>query len=146
MQFSVPQFLEIEDTVVGPLTVRQSMYLGLGGVVIFMSTILLSMFWAIFVSVPFLLFCIALAFYKPNGQPLLAYIQKFLVFGSRPTVYVWRREPDGFMIKRAIRCETVKDARSAEYKIVSRNRLQELAWMLDTRQAMEIETEEGERE
>ncbi len=146
MQFSVPQFLEIEDTVVGPFTVRQSMYLGLGGVVIFLSMILLSTIWAVFISLPFLLFCIALAFYKPNGQPLLTFIQKFLIFGSRPTVYVWRREPDGFMIKRAIRRETVKDARSAEFKIVSRNRLQELAWMLDTRQAMETESEEGERE
>lgn len=146
MQFSVPQFIDIEDTIVGPLTIKQAGYLGLGGVVIFMSTILLDTVWAALVSVPFLLICIALAFYKPNGRPLVVYVEKFFIYGSRPKVYAWRREPDGFMIKRAIKRETVKDVKSAEYKIVSRNRLQELAWVLDTSQAVETEGMEGERE
>lgn len=146
MQFSVPQFIDVEDTIVGPLTAKQAGYLGLGGVVIFMSTILLDPVWAAIISIPFFLVCIALAFYKPNGMPLIGYIEKFLLFGARPKVYVWRREPDGFMVKRAIKRETIKDVKSAEYRIVSRNRLQELAWMLDTRQAVETEGAEGERE
>ncbi len=146
MQFSVPQFLDIEDTIVGSLTFKQAGYLGLAGVVLFMTVILMNLVWAMLISIPTLLLCIALAYYKPNGMPFLNYVEKFIIFGLRPKVYIWRREPDGFMIKRAIKKETSGDVKNAEYKIVSRNRLHELAWMLDTRQAIETEGAEGERE
>lgn len=145
MQFPVPQFLEVEDTVVGPLTVKQSIFLGAAGAIVFMSVLVLKPVYAVFVSILALSAALAFSFYRPNGRPLLVYIQNFILFGTKPKLYIWKRDPEGFLVKRSIKRETVKDTRDMEYKIVSRNRLQELAWMLDTRQDMEVEGEDGER-
>ena len=69
MRFEVPQFIEIEDKIFGPLTWRQFLYLG-GGV---------GMSVVMFFTLPFLAFVIfglplailsgALAFYPINNRP-----------------------------------------------------------------------------
>lgn len=145
MQYPVPQFLDVEDTVVGPLTVKQTLYLATGFAISLMATKLFVGFVAILITIPAILISIAFAFYKPNGRPLVIYVANFISFTFKPQLYVWRRNPEGALIKRSIRRETAKDSLGAEAKIVSRNRLQELAWVLDTQQAMDAEGTEGER-
>jgi hypothetical protein len=145
MQFPVPQFIDVEDTVVGPLTVKQSVYLGAAAVIVFMASLIFTPVFAILIALPALGAGIALSFYKPNGRPLIVYIANFFLFTAKAKLYVWRRDPEGIIIKRAIKKESIKDGITAGYKVVSRNRLHELAWMLDTRQAMDVEGEE-ERE
>ena len=144
MQFPVPQFIDVEDTVVGPLTVKQAVILGAGAMIVFISASALLAINAIIISVPTVIICLALAFYKPNGRPLYVFIANYFSYVFRPKLYIWRRDPQGVLIKRAIRKDTLKDNMSAEYKIISRNRLQELAWVLDTQQS--IAAEGGERE
>jgi hypothetical protein len=144
MQFPVPQFIDVEDTVVGPLTVRQSLFLGAAAIIIFFVSLLFTPMFAVLIALPVLGAGVALAFYKPNGRPLATYIANFFLFTTKPKLYIWRRDPEGVIIKRAIKKESLKKAGSKP-KVVSRNRLHELAWMLDTRQAMDVEGEE-ERE
>lgn len=145
MQFPIPQFVDVEDTVVGPLTVKQSLYLGAAAIIVFFTILIFTPLFAVMIAIPTLAAGAALAFYKPNGRPLIIYIANFFFFATKPKLYIWRRDPEGVIIKRAIKKESIKDGSRAGYKIVSRNRLHELAWMLDTRQAMEVESEE-ERE
>lgn len=146
MQYSVPQFIDVEDTVVGPFTVKQTLILGAGAFVVFASVMLFVSFIAVVISIPAILISAAFAFYKPNGRPLYVYIGNYFTYSFKPKLYIWRREPEGALIKRAIKRETFKDNMSAEDKIISRNRLQELAWLLDTQQAVVVEGEEGERD
>lgn len=145
MQFPVPQFVDIEDTVVGPLTVKQTIILSFGTVIVFMSILVFVASIAIMIAVPTIIASILFAFYKPNGRPLYVLVTNYFTFTLKPKLYIWKREPEGILIKRAIRKETLKDSVSAEYKIISRNRLQELAWTLDTQQAVAPGGEEGER-
>jgi len=145
MQYSVPQFLEVEDTVVGPLTISQSLYLGAAAVVGFISILIFAPLLALAITLIATIICVAFAFYRPNGRTLAIFLTNFFVFGAKPKLYVWKREPEGFVVKRAIKKETPNDLLSAELKIVSRNRLQELAWTLDTREVVDAEGE-GERE
>lgn len=146
MQFPTPQFIDVEDTVVGPLTVKQTVVLGVGALIIFMSITFFVTIVAIAIALPTIIISAAFAFYKPNGRPLAVLIANYVSFKIKPKLYIWRREPEGILIKRSIKRETLKDNVSAEYKIISRNRLQELAWTLDTQQAVVLEGEEGAQE
>lgn len=142
MQYPVPQFIDVEDTVVGPLTVKQTISLGAGAAVVMIASLLLVGIFAIMVSIPVIIGSILFAFYKPNGRPLAVLVANYFTFTFKPKLYIWRRNPEGLLVKRAIRKETLKDNVSAEFKIISRNRLQELAWMLDTQQAVAVDNEE----
>jgi hypothetical protein len=94
MIFNIPQFIDIEDKIVGPLTAKQLGWLAAGGVcLLLLWTVLdLSAFIiaAIFVAIIFA----GLAFYRPNGQPLTSSIGAIFVFFLKPKIYMWRRIPD----------------------------------------------------
>ena len=92
MQFQVPQFIETEDKIVGPLTLRQFLYLaaaaGLSVILYFSVQLWL---WAGF---SFFLFGIGagLAFIKVNGQPLVKVLASAAGFYFKPQTYVWQPE------------------------------------------------------
>lgn len=95
MQFQVPQFIETEDKIVGPFTIRQFIYIaaafGLSAILYFMVATWL---WAI-LSVPLWALGAALAFVKINGQPFSRIIFAALTFYWQPQKYVWQPEnPD----------------------------------------------------
>ncbi len=91
MLFNVPQFIDIEDKIVGPLTAKQLGWLGIAGVLllIFWSTLVFSTF----VPVALITLAIfgALAFYRPYNQPLLNFLMSGVNFFMKPKVYVWKR-------------------------------------------------------
>lgn len=91
MLFSVPQYIDIEDKVVGPLTVKQLLWM----IVAAVATLLM---WAVLpkpvffiLAIPEVLFFVALAFYKPYGQPLVSFVIAGILFLFGPKVYVWKR-------------------------------------------------------
>ncbi len=92
MIFSVPQYINVEDKIAGPLTAKQFLWmLGLGAVLIVLwnSPITKTAFYAF--SVPIVLIFGALAFYRPQGMPLIVFIGHAITFFLQPKVYVWRR-------------------------------------------------------
>lgn len=143
MQYSVPQFLDVEDKIIGPLGVIQLVYFGAAGAVVFISAILFDTSLFVAVSLPAVLAAAALSFYKPNGRPLLVYIANFFFFATRPNLYIWQRDAEKTLIKRAIKRESAQ-GKALISKPVSRSRLKELAWILDTKQPVGVEGEERE--
>ena len=92
MQFQVPQFIETEDKIVGPLSLRQFLYVGgsAGICVILYFTVQL---WLFFITSLFLLAIGgSLAFIKINGQPLPKILIAAADFGWKPRIYVWQPE------------------------------------------------------
>lgn len=89
--FQVPQFIDIEDKIVGPLTLRQFIYLTIaGGLIFFLNFILEFWLWllmSIFIAVAGL----ACAFIKFNGQPLPRVIKNYLKYIINPRLYTWRK-------------------------------------------------------
>lgn len=94
MQFEVPQFIEIEDKIFGPLTWRQFLYVGGGGL---MSVVL-------FLTTPFIIFVLfgvpiaalagALAFYPVNNRPFSHLLEAMYSFMTRERLYHWRQKQD----------------------------------------------------
>lgn len=92
MQFEVPQFIEIEDKIFGPLTWRQFLYLGGGvgmGVVLFFTA---PLFVFILIGLPIAVLAGALAFYPVNNRPFSYFLEAVLNYLKSHKLYLWRRK------------------------------------------------------
>lgn len=114
MLFNVPQFIDIEDKIVGPLTAKQLGWLAIGGVIMLVLFNYLDnqalIPAAIIISVVFG----ALAFYRPYNQPLVTFIFSSISFLFRPKIYIWRRFSDN--IKKVAKTSQNKGSAPTEKK------------------------------
>ncbi|MBI4993845.1 PrgI family protein [Candidatus Wolfebacteria bacterium] len=94
MQFQVPQFIEVESKLVGPLTLRQFLYLAAAGGASFLAFFVFKTWLWFLISAISFTFGIALAFYKYNGQPLPKIIFYAFSFLWKPKLYIWKREAE----------------------------------------------------
>lgn len=94
MRFEVPQFIEIEDKIFGPLTWRQFVYLGggLGAAVVMF--LVFPLILAIIFGIPLALLAGALAFYPINNRPFSYFLEAAWNYFSGSRVYLWRRKAD----------------------------------------------------
>jgi hypothetical protein len=92
MRFSVPQFIELEDKIIGPLTLKQSLYIAGGAGLLFILWFLLKLGAFIVVAIPVGLFCGALAFYKVNGRPFIYFLGSLIKYLRKPKLYLWRKK------------------------------------------------------
>ena len=76
MQFKVPQFIDIEDKVFGPLTFKQFAYLAGGAGFGYLSFHFLPTLIALVVGPAFAAFAAALAFMKYNDKPFIHVVEK----------------------------------------------------------------------
>ena len=92
MMFNVPQYIDIEDKIAGPLTAKQFGWMLGMGVVLFLEYVTFDQALFFTIAVPTVLLFAALAFYKPQGIPLIRFLVFFILYLFRPKHYVWRRE------------------------------------------------------
>lgn len=91
MQFQVPQFINIEDKVIGPLTIKQFLYILVATVILFVLYKLLNLFVFIVLSIPVMVFTYALAFLKVRNQPFINIVKNMFGFLRKPDFYVWKK-------------------------------------------------------
>lgn len=132
MQFQVPQFIEVEDKIFGPLTFKQFVYLA-GGVG---AGYLLWRVLPIYIAAPLIAASVglgaSLAFFKYNGQPFILALEHGFFYFTRSKLYLWSNE-----LRDAKKDEVaaVAEAPVATYvPKLSENRLHELAWSLDIKE------------
>ncbi len=93
VQFPVPQFTEVEDKIIGSLTVKQFGVIFGGGVLIFLAfTLTKSVVVLIFAAVIFGLPTLGLAFARLNGRPMYNMIGNFVGFLTSAKVLVFHKE------------------------------------------------------
>jgi hypothetical protein len=90
MQFQVPQFIETEDKIVGPLSLRQFIYVAAAGAVSAMLYFSVGGFVWVFGSLLVFAFAGAMAFVKIEGRPFLNIILAAANFYWKPQIYVWQ--------------------------------------------------------
>lgn len=92
MQFNVPQFIEHEAKIVGPLTFKQFAFVGTAGAIALI--LYASTPFYVFLTVTIILgsLAAALAFLKIGGISLPTFISNFLKFGSEPKIYIWQKK------------------------------------------------------
>lgn len=93
MRFEVPQFIDVEEKIFGPLTFKQFIYLlGGAGLAYVSYKIIPFPFWIIF-SGAFVAFALLLAFYKLNNRPFIEIAQNYINFKLKGKLYIWKRAP-----------------------------------------------------
>lgn len=130
MMFSVPQFIDVEDKIAGPLTWRQLLWMiGLLVTLLMIYTFVGGGVIFVIIALPLVLAFSALAFYRPQGQSLLSFVGHGFFFLFRPKVAVWERP--------VVRTRAVRESQAPAIsevstdKGISRDRLRELAKILD---------------
>jgi hypothetical protein len=93
MQFRVPQFIDIEDKILGPLTWKQSAYcLGAIGVVYLAFRFTDSTIIALLFAIPFGAFFLCLAFFKMNNQNFVDILENAFKYYSKNNLYTWNKD------------------------------------------------------
>ncbi len=142
MQYGVPQFIDVEDKIVGPLTGKQALYLLVGGGALLVIFSFFEFPFFVFSSLIIVPITLAFAFWKPKGFTVARWIMNIVNFYTSPHLYVWRREPD---VRRFKVAQKKKSAKDIPVKNVSRNRIRELAWVLDTSSSVSLPYEAKKR-
>jgi len=128
MQYQVPQFIEVEDKIFGPLTFKQFAYVaGAGGASLLFFTFL-PLWLAVVLAIPFLALGLALAFYKVNDQPFIVALEHALRYYVGGKLYLWKQRDAGSSAGTA--------APAAQRPIplapkISGSKLKDLAWSLN---------------
>jgi hypothetical protein len=132
MKFQVPQFIEVEDKIFGPLTLKQFLYLAGGGAAIFLLYISLPFFLFILTAAPVAALSAALAFYKIHSKPFIKVMENAFHYLTRTKIYTWRKKE-----KPLKRVRLSKEKADSQLKALggvptlTKTKLSDLAWSLD---------------
>ena len=94
MQFQTPQFIETENKIIGPLTLKQFFYLAVGFGVSFTFFFILN-FWLWFlISLVVGVAALGFAFVKIGAQPLPIMVSRAFLYFLQPRLYLWERKAE----------------------------------------------------
>lgn len=140
MQFPIPQNVDIEDKLIGPLTLKQFLYLLAGGILEFFWFSVFDMELFLLMTIPTVGIAVAFAFVKVYDKPFSEFVLIMLhfVFASRRRV--WKRVPGSLTIKSTGAQKITqkhKEEQSRLRKVIAEKKIQvknidDLAKVLDT--------------
>ncbi len=136
MQFQVPQFIEVEDKIIGPLTFKQFLYVGGGAGISFILWRLLPLWVAVLPILGILGLTAALAMGQWNGRPFITGLENSFYYLLSKKLYLWsqqrsRKKPEQEIVGKVLGKQEVYIPRLADSK------LHELAWSLDIHERVE---------
>lgn len=110
MRFEVPQFIEIEDKIFGPLTWKQFIYVaggaGVAAVLFFFTPFLIFLI----LGLPVAAFTFILSFYPVNNRPFSLFLESAVKYLKGTKLYLWRKKGSGVYGK-----ESAEDSGAAAY-------------------------------
>ena len=133
MKYQVPQFLEIEDKIFGPFTLKQFLYAGACIALGFVLWTTFPRFLAILIGVPIITLFFGLAFWKINDRPLADALENMFKYLMAPKLYLWKKEKKTPQREAA---EVLNHARLDVPKL-SNSKLKDLSWGLDIHETLE---------
>ena len=131
MQYQVPQFIEFENKLIGPLSFRQFSYIlgGLGGSYLIYRY--LGLIPGIVLIIPLVALSGSLAFVKINGRTFVDILASAFSFVFGTKLYIWKK------IDKPVTAEEKEKTSTADAFLaptLSQSRLKELAWSLDIKE------------
>lgn len=135
MRFKVPQFIEVEDKIFGPLTFKQFVYLVGGAGLSFILWRVLPTFVALIVIAPVAALAIALAFYRPNEKPFINMLEAAFRYVLGNKLYLWKHED------KKIKSVAPKPGQKPLMSVpkLSESKLKDLSWELDIHESVYTE-------
>lgn len=132
-QYVVPQFIDNEDTIFGPVTARQFIILIATGVIEVILFKLLTLVWFLVFGVPIIMIGGVIAFVRINGQPFHFFILNFIQTFKKPHIRVWDKSLTDAQLREYIKEKLPPPPIVFERKAhVGTSRLQELTLVVNT--------------
>jgi hypothetical protein len=131
MQFQVPQFIEVEDKIFGPLTFRQFIYCaGAAG-----GGYLLWRILPLFVAAPLIAVVaglgLALALFQYNDRPFIVAVENMFNYLIHPRLYLWSNKNSTTPKITKAEQPTAGGKGQVYVPTLSDSKLHNLAWSLD---------------
>ena len=144
MQFQVPQFIEVEDKIFGPLTLKQFLYLaGGGGASVALYLYIPYKIIAVILIIPLIAFSLSLTFYKINNRPFIDAVQSFFYYYVGNKLYLWKKADKKPVSELRDQIQTAKSLVSVPK--MSESKLKDLTWSLDIKESLNPVTREEKR-
>lgn len=137
MRFQVPQFIEVEDKIFGPLTLKQFIYLAGGAGLSFVVYLFLGNI--LFAAIPMIIVMAAsaaLAFFKVNSKPLIETVEAAVRYWFGGKLYIWKKEPKAPPTTATDAVEQAKKYASVSVPKISDSKLKDLTWSLDIKESI----------
>ena len=128
MRYQVPQFIEVEDKIFGPLTFKQFIYLAGGAGLCLLFFTLLPIYLTVLFGLPVAIFALALAFYKVNGRPFIVSVEHAFGYFFGNKLYLWKQR-EATATPQAPIVSATPNALIAPR--ISESKLKDLAWSLN---------------
>ncbi|MFA6427608.1 MAG: PrgI family protein [Candidatus Magasanikbacteria bacterium] len=131
-QFVIPQFIDVEDKIFGPITTRQFLILLVAGICIFLSYRFADL--ALFIVVLAVMGGLALvfAFVKINGQTFHYFLLNIIQTLRKPSLRIWRKfyhKKELEFLRKQVTEEKIIEEKA---KPVHRERIRDLALLVNT--------------
>jgi len=94
MNFQVPQFIETEDKIIGPFTIRQFLYVAAAGAISFACFFFMQTWLWIIVTMLLTAISLSFAFLKISGRPLPTILMAALGYYWKPRFYLWKKKEE----------------------------------------------------
>lgn len=133
MQFEVPQNIDLEDKILGPMTLRSFLILLFGALIVYSIFFIpgISKTVAIIIAIPLAIAVLLITFVKVQDQPFTQFFMNLIYFSLRPQKRIWNSEDikPGVTIKN----QTQKEEGHHAQKVVSHGQIEKLAQIVDTK-------------
>lgn len=132
MQFRVPQFIDMEDKVIGPLTLRQFGYIvGAGGFSFIIWTFIPIKIIAVILILLVASLFLALAFLKINHRPFGDILESAFSYYTGSRIYTWKQPMEQKVDNPKIQQAVVEAKKDISISRVNKDRLHDVALGLD---------------
>ncbi|PIR37274.1 MAG: hypothetical protein COV34_03570 [Candidatus Zambryskibacteria bacterium CG10_big_fil_rev_8_21_14_0_10_42_12] len=129
MRFQTPQFIDIEDKIIGPLTIKQFVYLAGGAGLCFALYRFLPLFLAIILIIPVATLAGALAFYKVNNKGFVNLLEAMVRFVLNSKLYIWKKSE-----KKPQKTATTPSVSPTSLPHLSQSKLKDMMWKLGVKE------------
>jgi hypothetical protein len=138
MRYQVPQFIEIEDKIVGPMTLKQFIYLAGGAGLSFLIYSLAKSIIISFLPIVIIMaISIALGFYKVYDHfPLVTVAENAFKYWTGNKLYIWKKEDKPKPKNEAGAIKDAKDFATVSVPKISDSKLKDLTWSLDINESI----------
>lgn len=134
MEFQVPQFIEREIKVVGPLTFKQALYIGSAGFLVFLLYVFLadqSFFLFFLLAALTTALGLALAFVQVQGRSLITLLANVFSFFASQKIYLWKKKMAAPQLRKTAPPGPPQKPLASSPKIIGGGRLQKLSTKLE---------------
>lgn len=126
MRFEVPQFIEVEDKIVGPLTWRQFVYLAGGGGILIVCYMTLPFIFFTMIGLPLAALASSLAFHRVNNRPFSIFLESMVNYFAKNKLYLWKKDTEQSIVTKS---EPISSAQNLSY--VNKNAINSLSRKLE---------------